>query len=135
MFSSEKQRNKLQMMPHVCSALICMNKMWGFPPSLFRKVRFTVQERYPSLPCANLLVQSQLGTATEHCKGSTWKDLPCAEVASHRSFHSKSNTPNRQQGSITRNISKVVLPTLPRVRSPTSMFLEEEGCQILSVLL
>lgn len=116
----------------VCSNMHNQNARVPSPP--FWKVRFTVQERHPSLLCANLSVQSQLGTTTEHCRGSMWKDLQFAAVASHHSFHSKSSMPNWQQGSITRSISKAVLPTLPRVRSLTSMFSETARCQIPSVL-
>lgn len=79
-------------------------------------------------------MQSQLGTSTESCKGSMWNDLQFAGVASCHSFHSKSNMPNWQHGRIIRSVSRAVLPALPRVRSLTSMVLETEECQILSVL-
>lgn len=108
-------------------------KREGSLPSYW-KVRFTVQRRHPSLPCAALSVQSQPGTTIECCKGSAPKDLQFAGVASHHSFHNKSNPPNRQQGTMTRSISKGVPPILPRVRSLASMVLEVEGCQILWVL-
>lgn len=101
----------------------------SFPP--FQKVRFTVQERHPSLPCADPAVQSQLGTTTGHGKGN---HMERSSLYWSSIFHSKSKVPNWQQGSISRSASKAALPTLPRVRSRTSTFLEIEGCQILSLL-
>lgn len=96
-----------------------------FPP--FWKVRFTVQGKHPSLPCADPAVQGQ---PQDNAKATTWKDLQFAGVAFCHSFHSKSNVPKWQQGSI----SKAALPALPRVRSWTSVFLETERCHILWLL-
>lgn len=113
----------------LCSSM--HNQNVRVPSPTVWKVRLTVQERHPLPLYADLSVQSQLGTTTECCKSSMWKDLLFVGEAS---FHSKGNMPVWQQGSIARSISKVVLPTSPTVRSLTSMFLETKGGPILSVL-
>lgn len=99
-----------------------------FPP--LWKDRFTVQGTHPSLPCADPAVQSQAGTTTGHCKGRHMERSWVCWSGILPLIHHKTNLPNWQQGSI----SKAALPTLPRVRSWTSMFLETERCQILSLL-
>lgn len=114
-------------MPQVCSAPICTTKTWGFPSLLSGRAYLQSRE-----DIHHFLVQCSpsLGPPQDTAKATPWKDLQFAGVASHHSSHSKSNMPNWQQGSI----SKAALPTLPRVRSWTSVFSETEGCQILSLL-
>lgn len=117
-------------MPQVCSAPICTTKTWGFPSFLSGRSDLQCREDIHHFPVLTLQCSPRLGQPQDTAKASTWKDLQFAGVASCHSFHSRSNLPNWQQGSI----SKTALPTLPRVRSWTSMFLEAERCQILTLL-
>lgn len=121
-------------MPQVCSAPICTTKTWGFPSLLSRRSDLQSRKDIHHFLVLTLQCSPSLGQPQDTAKATTWKDLHFTGVASRHSFHSKSKVPNWQQGSISKSASKAALPTLPRVRSRTSTFLETEGCQILSLL-